>query len=56
MTSQRTKERLKQVMDDVEDMDLPDGAHWALINQMMNFDYGDAESIIAEDPDFFGFT
>ena len=56
MASQRTKERLKQVMDDVEDMDLPDGAHWALINQLMNFDHGDAESIIADDPDFFGFT
>ena len=56
MASQRIKERLKKIMDTVEEMDLPDGAHWALINQMMNFDHGDAESIIADDPEFFGFN
>lgn len=49
-----TKERVKQVMNAVDDLDLPDGAHWALIHERLGLEYGDVFDYIAEDPAFFG--
>lgn len=45
-----TKEEIRQVMNEVEDDDLPDGAYWALVHERLGLDYGD---VIAEDPEFF---
>ncbi|WP_168193323.1 hypothetical protein [Bradyrhizobium sp. NAS96.2] len=35
-------------------LDLPDGAHWALIHEKLNLNYGEVFDYIAEDPAFFG--
>lgn len=48
-----TKEEIRQVMNEVEDDDLPDGAYWALVHERLGLDYGDVFDVIAEDPEFF---
>lgn len=50
-----TKEEVRDVMEDVEALDLPDGAHWALIHDRLGLDYGDVFDFIAADPEFFGY-
>jgi hypothetical protein len=52
----RMKEKLRSVMAEVDALDLPDGAHFALIAERMGFDHGDAESMIAGDPEFYGYS
>jgi hypothetical protein len=49
-----TKEEAKHVMDEVDELDLPDGAHWALVHERLGLEYGDVFDIIASDPKFFG--
>lgn len=49
-----TKDEIKRVMDEVDEMDLPDGAHWCLIHERLGLEYGDVFQIIADDPEFFG--
>lgn len=48
-----TKEEVKQVMDEVDELDLPDGAHWALVHERLGLEYGDVFDIIAENMAFF---
>lgn len=48
------KEEAKRVMDEVGALDLPDGAHWALVHERLGLEYGDVFDIIASDPKFFG--
>jgi hypothetical protein len=50
-----TKEQVKGVMEDVDELDLPEGAHWAMIHERLGLDYGDVFDYIAEDPEFFGY-
>lgn len=52
----KTKEEVKAVLDEVDELDLSDGAHWALVHERLGMDYGDVFSMIAEDPEFFGAT
>ena len=49
-----TKEQVKQVMDEVDALDLSDGAHWALVRERLGLVYGEVFDIIAEHPEFFG--
>lgn len=49
-----TKEMVKEVMDDVDALDLPDGAHWALIHERLGLEYGAVFDIITEHAEFFG--
>ena len=49
-----TKHDLKRVMEEVGELELPDGAHWALVHERLGLEYGDAFDIIGEDPAFFG--
>lgn len=55
MTEPDMKQRIKDVMDEVEELDLGDGAHWALIHDRLGMEYGDVFDWIAEDPEFFGY-
>ncbi|UYT57730.1 hypothetical protein OHI65_14765 [Brucella sp. MAB-22] len=48
-----SKQQVKDVMEEVEELDLPDGAHWALIHDRLGLDYGDVFDFIANDPEFF---
>lgn len=48
-----TKERVKEVMEEVDALDLPDGAHWAMVHERLGMDYGDVFDVIANDPLFF---
>ncbi len=50
-----SKEEVKAIMDEVEEFDLPDGAHWAMIHDRLGLKYGDVFDYIAEDPEFFGY-
>lgn len=49
-----TKHEVKRVIDVVSALDLPDGAHWALIHERLGLEYGDVFDFIAKDPAFFG--
>ena len=51
-----TKEQVRDVMEDVDALDLPDGAHWAMINERLGLEYGDVFDYIGGDPAFFGYT
>lgn len=51
-----TKEQVREVMEEVEELDLPDGAHWALIHEKLGLEYGDVFEFIATDPEFFGYS
>lgn len=48
-----SKEQVREVMEEVEELDLPDGAHWALIHDRLGLEYGDVFDIIGSDPEFF---
>ena len=49
-----TKERVREVMQEVDELDLPDGAHWKLIHERLKLPYGDVFDYIADDPAFLG--
>lgn len=51
-----TKEQVKAVMDEVDALDLPDGAHWMLIHEKLGLEYGDVFDMIGEEPEFFGYS
>lgn len=45
---------VRDVIEEVDELDLPDGAHWALIHEKLGLEYGDVFDIMAAHPDFFG--
>lgn len=49
-----TKERVSEVMREVDKLDLPEGAHWQLIHEKLGLNYGEVFDYIADDPAFFG--
>ncbi len=49
-----SKEKVLEVMNQVDAMDLPDGAHWQAVHEKLNLPYGDVFEYIAADPAFFG--
>lgn len=49
-----TKERVKEVMEEVEDMGLPEGAYWMMVHEQLGLEYGDVFEYIEADPGFFG--
>lgn len=51
-----SKEEIKKVMDEVDALDLPDGAHWAMVHERLGLEYGDVFPIIGAHPHFFGVT
>lgn len=51
-----TKEEVKAVMEEVEELDLPEGAHWMLIHERLGLEYGDVFEYFTDDPEFFGMT
>lgn len=56
MARKPSKARVRQVINEVDDLDLPDGAHWALIHDRLGLEYGEVFDIMAEDPEYFGDT
>jgi hypothetical protein len=36
-----TKEEVQQVLEEVEALDLPDGAYWMMCHEMLGLEYGD---------------
>lgn len=49
-----TKEQVKAVLDEVDELDMPDGAHWMLCHEKLGLKYGDLFPIMEADPEFFG--
>ena len=49
-----SKERVREVIREVDALDLPDGAHWALIHEKLNLPYGEVFDYIVDEPAFFG--
>ena len=41
-------------MDEVDALDLPDGAQWSLVHERLGLVYGEVFDIIAAHPEFFG--
>ena len=54
MTPGPSKERVKDVLDEVDAMDLPDGAYWVLVHERLGLEFGEVFEIMASDPAFFG--
>lgn len=52
--SKPSKEDVKKAMDKVDELDLPDGAHWARVHELLKLPYGEVFDYIAADPAFFG--
>lgn len=50
-----TKEHVRRVIDEVSKLDLPDGAHWAMIHEKLGLEYGDVFDYISDDPDYFSY-
>lgn len=50
------KRRLKDLIDDESLESLPDGAYWGVVNERLGLQFGDAQEIIAGDPEYFGYT
>lgn len=48
-----SKRQIKDVLDELEDYDLPDGAYWMMAHERLGLDYGDLFDLMAEDPDFY---
>ena len=48
-----TKQQVKAVMDEVDELDLPDGAYWALVHERLGLEYSDVFDYIAADPGYF---
>lgn len=48
-------ERVRAVMREADDLDLSDGAYWALVHDRLGLKYGAVFDYIAADPDFFGY-
>ena len=55
MSEKPAKAQVKAVIDEVRELDLPDGAHWMMIHERLGLPYGDVFYFIAEDPEFFGY-
>lgn len=49
-----TKEQVLEVIKAVDELDLPDGAHWKLIHERLKLPYGEVFEYIAADLAFFG--
>lgn len=43
-----TKDEVQRVLEDVEDHDLPDGAHWMMCHEMLGLEYGDLFPLMEE--------
>ena len=50
-----TKREVRDVIEEVEELDLPEGAHWMMIHERLGLEYGDVFDFIAADPEFFGY-
>ena len=48
-----TREQIKEVLDEVDALDLPDGAYWQLVHEKLGLDYGDVFPLMLNDPEFF---
>ena len=51
-----TKDQVRAVIAEVDTLDLPDGAHWAMVHDRLGLPYGDVFEYIAADPAFFNAT
>lgn len=49
-----SKERIKEVMDEVDAMDLNDFAHWMVCHEKLGLEYGDLFPLLRKDAEFFG--
>jgi hypothetical protein len=45
--------KLKRIMDEVDELDLPDGAHWGVVHDRMGMEYGDVFPILEGNLEFF---
>lgn len=43
-----TKERIQEVLDECEELDLPDGAYWMLVHEKLGLEYGDVFDLIID--------
>ncbi len=55
-TYEPSLEWVREVMEEVDQLDLPDGAYWCLVHERLGMDYGEVFAIIADHPEFFGAT
>lgn len=49
-------QRIKDVYDEVDELNLPDGAHWAMVGERLGMEGYEVMEIMADNPKFFGLT
>ena len=47
------KHEIKVALEIASEANLPDGAYWQMVHDILKLEYGDVFPIIAEDPDFY---
>ena len=47
------KHEIKVALEIASEANLPDGAYWQMVHDILHLEYGDVFPIIAEDPDFY---
>ena len=47
------KHQVKVALEIASEANLPDGAYWQMVHDILELEYGDVFPIIAEDPDFY---
>lgn len=48
-----TKQEVKDVIDDLETLNLPVGAFWSMVHERLGLEYGEVFPIMTSDPEFF---
>ena len=54
VTPKPTKERVKQALEEIDALNLPDDLHWTIVHKKLGVKDGEVFEIIAKDMAFFG--
>jgi len=55
MKRRPSKKEVRDILEEVETYDLPDGAYWAMCHDRLGLEYGEVFDYIANDPEFFDY-
>lgn len=49
-----TLQEIKDIYEEIDELDLPDGAHWAMVGERLGMEGYEVMEIMADNPKFFG--
>lgn len=48
-----SKRTIRLVLNEVETLGLPDGAHWVMVHERLGLEYGEVFPLMSADPEYF---